>query len=63
MGVGPNVDRHSRAIGQLEATWAKHCAQAGGLLFSAAEVAAFNEIAAEAKQPAWNAAGFKTVTI
>ncbi len=49
--------------GQLEATWAKHVAAAGGLLFSTAEVAAFNEIAAEAKQPTWDAASFKTVTI
>ncbi len=49
--------------GQLEATWARHSAAAGGLLFSAAEVAAFNEIAAEAKQPAWKPESFKTVTI
>ena len=49
--------------GQLEATWAKHVAAAGGLLFSTAEVAAFSEIAAEAKQPTWDAASFKTVTI
>jgi len=49
--------------GQLEAAWAQHSARAGGLLFSAAEVAAFNELAAEAGQPAWDPAQFKTVTI
>jgi LDH2 family malate/lactate/ureidoglycolate dehydrogenase len=49
--------------GQLEATWAKHTAAAGGLLFSAAEVAAFNELATEAAQPLWDAATLKTVTI
>jgi L-2-hydroxycarboxylate dehydrogenase (NAD+) len=49
--------------GQLEASWAKHVAAAGGLLFSTAEVAAFNEIAAEAGLPLWDAASFKTVTI
>ena len=49
--------------GQLEAGWAKHVAAAGGLLFSTAEVAAFNEIATEAGLPLWDAASFKTVTI
>jgi len=49
--------------GQLEAGWAAHTAKAGGLLFSAAEVAAFNELAAEAGQPPWNAASLKTVVI
>ena len=49
--------------GQLEANWAKHVAAAGGLLFSTAEVAAFNEVAVEAKQPTWDVASFKTVTI
>src|SRR3954469_7137488 len=49
--------------GQLEATWAKPTAAAGGLLFSAAEIAAFNELATEAKQPLWKAESFKTVTI
>lgn len=49
--------------GQLEATWAQHTARAGGLLFSAAEIAAFNELATEVGQPAWDAAGFKTVSI
>jgi LDH2 family malate/lactate/ureidoglycolate dehydrogenase len=49
--------------GQLEATWAKHTAAAGGLLFSAAEIAAFNELATEAKQPLWKAESFRSVTI
>src|SRR5882757_3149439 len=49
--------------GQMEATWAKHTAAAGGLLFSKAEVEAFNELATEAKQPLWKLDSFKTVTI
>ncbi len=49
--------------GQLEATWAQHTAKAGGLLFTQAEIDAFNELATEAKQPLWSAAAFKTVTV
>jgi len=49
--------------GQLEADWARHTAAAGGLLFSAAEIDAFNEIADECGQPRWNHADFKTVTL
>ena len=49
--------------GQLEAGWAKHTANAGGLLFSKAEIDAFNELAAEAGQPLWTVEVFKTVTI
>jgi L-2-hydroxycarboxylate dehydrogenase (NAD+) len=49
--------------GQLEAAFARHTANAGGLLFTAAEIAAFNELAAEAAQPLWNPAAFKTVTV
>lgn len=49
--------------GQLEAGWAAHTAKAGGLLFSTAEVAAFNELAAEAGQPLWKPESFKTVVI
>ncbi len=49
--------------GQLEADWARHTAAAGGLLFSAAEIEAFNEVAAECGQPRWNSADFKTVTL
>ena len=47
--------------GQIEAEWAKKCAAAGGLLFSRAEIEAFNEIAAEAGQPAWDLAALRTV--
>ena len=37
--------------GQLEAEAAARCARNGGLLFSEAEINAFNEIAAECGQP------------
>ena len=49
--------------GQLEATCAKHTASAGGLLFTQAEIEAFNELAIEAKQPFWQSGAFKTVTV
>ena len=49
--------------GQLEASWAQRTAAAGGLLFSQAEVEAFNELATEAGQPLWNLASFKTITV
>jgi L-2-hydroxycarboxylate dehydrogenase (NAD+) len=49
--------------GQLEAAWAQRTAAAGGLLFSRAEVEAFNELATEAGQPAWDLAHFRTVTV
>jgi L-2-hydroxycarboxylate dehydrogenase (NAD+) len=49
--------------GQLEAAWAQRTAAAGGLLFSQAEVEAFNELATEAGQPAWDLARFRTVTV
>jgi LDH2 family malate/lactate/ureidoglycolate dehydrogenase len=49
--------------GQIEAEWAKKCAAADGLLFSKAEIEAFNEIAAEAKQPVWDLAALRTVQI
>lgn len=49
--------------GQLEATWAKHTAAAGGLLFSIAEIDAFNELAAEAGQPLWKPESLKTIVI
>ncbi len=48
--------------GQLEAMWAKRTAEAGGLLFTQAELDAMNEIAAEAGQPALRAGDFKTVS-
>jgi L-2-hydroxycarboxylate dehydrogenase (NAD+) len=49
--------------GQLEAEWARRTAAAGGLLFSQAEVEGFNELAAEARQPAWKLDAFRTVTV
>ncbi|TAG29052.1 MAG: lactate dehydrogenase, partial [Verrucomicrobia bacterium] len=35
-------------------------AAAGGLLFTRAEVTAFNELARECGQPEWNVAAFRT---
>ena len=49
--------------GQLEAEWGKKTAAAGGLLFSKAEIDAFNELAAEAGQPLWQHESFKTVVL
>jgi L-2-hydroxycarboxylate dehydrogenase (NAD+) len=40
--------------GQLEAQWATRVDQAGGLLFSEAELDAFNEIAEECGAPKWS---------
>jgi L-2-hydroxycarboxylate dehydrogenase (NAD+) len=40
--------------GQLEAQWAARSARNNGLLFSEAEINAFNEIATEARKPKWN---------
>lgn len=45
--------------GQIEAAAAARSDLNGGLLFSANEIAAFNEVAAECGQPAWNVGGFK----
>lgn len=42
--------------GQLEAEWAKRCETNGGLLFSEAEIKAFNEIAEECGEKAWDLA-------
>jgi LDH2 family malate/lactate/ureidoglycolate dehydrogenase len=47
--------------GQLEANWAKRTAAAGGLLFTDAEIEAFNELAAEAGVPPWSRSLQKTV--
>ncbi len=49
--------------GQFEADFAKHTAAAGGLLFTKAEIEAFNEIALECAQPAWDLSALKTVTV
>src|SRR3954469_21201503 len=45
--------------GQLEATWAARSAKNGGLLFSEAEINAFNEIAQEIRKPKWSLADLK----
>jgi ureidoglycolate dehydrogenase (NAD+) len=44
--------------GQLEAKWAGRVQEAGGLLFSAAEITAFNEIATECAAPLWQLSDF-----
>lgn len=49
--------------GQIEAEWAKKCSAAGGLLFSKAEVDAFNEIATETGKPTWETSSLKTAQI
>jgi LDH2 family malate/lactate/ureidoglycolate dehydrogenase len=48
--------------GQIEARAAALTKQHGGLLFSKAEIEAFNEIARECGEKPWNPAVFKTVT-
>lgn len=45
--------------GQIEAEAAARSAKNGGLLFSEAEINAFNEVAAEVRKPAWNVAELK----
>ncbi len=45
--------------GQLEAQWAERSARNGGLLFSEAEINAFNELASEARKRKWDLASFK----
>jgi L-2-hydroxycarboxylate dehydrogenase (NAD+) len=47
--------------GQLEADWAKRSEAAGGLLFTEAEIEAFNELAVEAGRPRWTRSLHKTV--
>jgi L-2-hydroxycarboxylate dehydrogenase (NAD+) len=44
--------------GQPEAEWAARTAAAGGLLFTAAEITALDEIAADCGQPRWPAGSF-----
>ena len=45
--------------GQLEAQWAERVDQEGGLLFSAAEIEAFNEIAEECGAAKWDLRNFQ----
>ena len=49
--------------GQVEAEWARRTADAGGLLFTQAEIDAFNELAREAGLPPWAASSFATVAV
>jgi L-2-hydroxycarboxylate dehydrogenase (NAD+) len=49
--------------GQLEDQWARHSAAAGGLLFTAAELSAFSEIAQDCGQPVWDASSFGTYSV
>ena len=49
--------------GQPEAEWAKKSASAGGLLFTEAEMTAFDELAAEAGLPKWPRSHANTVVI
>lgn len=55
-------NERSMLPGQLEAEWGKRTASAGGLLFTLAEVQAFNELATECGRPVWNPETFKTVS-
>jgi len=48
--------------GQIEAAAAKKSEKAGGLLFSEAEIEAFNELASECGQTTWNLADFPVYT-
>jgi len=56
-------NERSMLPGQLEAEWGKKTAAAGGLLFSKAEIEAFNEIASEAGRPLWELSALKTVSL
>lgn len=47
--------------GQIEADFAKKTTAAGGLLFTEAEISAFNEVAREAGEPEWSLGDFATV--
>ena len=49
--------------GQVEAEWARRTAEAGGLLFTDAEVEAFNELAGEAGAPRWARSPSRSVVI
>lgn len=49
--------------GQVEATWAGHSSAAGGLLFTRAEMEAWNELARECGQAEWRLEASRTVTI
>jgi L-2-hydroxycarboxylate dehydrogenase (NAD+) len=48
--------------GQVEAQWAKRSADAGGLLFTQAEIEAFNSLAAEAGARKWTTSSAMSVS-
>ncbi|MGH8019160.1 MAG: Ldh family oxidoreductase, partial [Opitutaceae bacterium] len=56
-------NERSMLPGQIEAGWAKHSAAAGGLLFTKAELDAFDEIAREAGEQPWDRNSFKNHTV
>ncbi len=49
--------------GQIEAEWAAKSAAAGGLLFTRAEIEAFNGLAAEAGFPRWDPSAHRTIVL
>jgi len=49
--------------GQVEADWARRSAAAGGLLFTQAEIEAFNELAAEAGLARWESSAHQSIVI
>jgi LDH2 family malate/lactate/ureidoglycolate dehydrogenase len=49
--------------GQLEASWARRSVDAGGLLFTEAELAAFDELAVECGSPKWARSLSKSVVV
>lgn len=49
--------------GQIEAEFARRSKESGGLLFTKAEVDAFNELAAECGEAPWNASEWRTVEV
>ena len=55
-------NEHCLLPGQLEAEFAKRCQNAGGLLFSAAEIKAFAEIAGECGATPWTPQQFPTAS-
>ena len=57
------LNGNERAIlpGQIEAEAARKTEAAGGLLFSAAEIASFNELANECGQPEWDTQTLKRI--
>ncbi len=55
-------NEHSLLPGQVEAQWARRSSEAGGLLFTAAEIEALGDLSREAGLPTWSASSLPTVT-